>query len=127
MVKGTAGARARLRQPCGPACARSGCLWSRRASRLAGTSGNRKARHAVSVAQRPRCSVVIMAVATRFTELVGCRVPIQQAPMGSVSTPALAVAVADAGGGGSITTLGLTAAELDKLLDGLAARTTGVL
>jgi hypothetical protein len=33
------------------------------------------------------CSVAIMAVTTRFTELVGCRVPIQQAPMGSVSTP----------------------------------------
>jgi hypothetical protein len=30
------------------------------------------------------CSVAIMAVTTRFTELVGCRVPIQQAPMGSV-------------------------------------------
>src|SRR6266849_6782892 len=37
-----------------------------------------------------------MALATRFTELVGCRVPLQQAPMGSVSTPALAVAVAAA-------------------------------
>ncbi len=68
-----------------------------------------------------------MALATRFTELVGCRVPLQQAPMGSVSTPALAVAVAEAGGVGSITALGLTAAELDKTLAGMAARTTGVL
>jgi nitronate monooxygenase len=41
---------------------------------------------------------VIMPLATRFTELAGCAVPIQQAPMGSVSTPALAVAVADPGG-----------------------------
>ena len=41
-----------------------------------------------------RCSVPIMALATRFTELSGCRVPIQQAPMGPVSTSALAVAVA---------------------------------
>jgi nitronate monooxygenase len=39
-----------------------------------------------------------MALTTPFTELVGCRVPVQQAPMGSVSTPALAVAVAEAGG-----------------------------
>jgi nitronate monooxygenase len=39
---------------------------------------------------------------TRFTELTGCRVPVQQAPMGSVSTSALAVAVADAGGVGSM-------------------------
>jgi len=68
-----------------------------------------------------------MAVATRFTDLVGCQVPIQQAPMGSVSTPALAVAVAEAGGVGSITAMGLTAAELDQVLAGMAARTAGVL
>jgi nitronate monooxygenase len=37
-----------------------------------------------------------MAMTTAFTELAGCRVPIQLAPMGSVSTPALAVAVAEA-------------------------------
>jgi len=70
---------------------------------------------------------MIMAVTTRFTELVGCQVPIQLAPMGSVSTPALAVAVADAGGVGSITAMGLTAAELDQVLAGMAARTPGVL
>ena len=64
---------------------------------------------------------------TRYTELTGCRVPVQQAPMGSVSTAALAVAVADAGGVGSITALGMTAAQVDDLLAGLAARTTGVL
>ena len=64
---------------------------------------------------------------TRYTELTGCRVPVQQAPMGSVSTSALAVAVADAGGVGSITALGMTAAQVDDLLAGLAARTTGVL
>jgi nitronate monooxygenase len=68
-----------------------------------------------------------MAVTTPFTELVGCSVPIQQAPMGSVSTPALAVTVADAGGVGSITALGLPAAELDKILAAMAAQTTGVL
>lgn len=68
-----------------------------------------------------------MAVTTPFTELAGCRAPIQQAPMGSVSIPALAVAVADAGGVGSITALGMTAAELDKFLAGMAAQTAGVL
>src|SRR5260370_40156574 len=73
------------------------------------------------------CSVVIMAVTTRFTELAGCRVQIRQAPMGGVSTPALAVAVAEAGGVGSITALGLTAVELDQVLAGMAAQTTGVL
>lgn len=64
---------------------------------------------------------------TRFTELTGCRVPVQQAPMGPVSTSALAVAVADAGGVGTITTLGMTAAQVDKVLAGMAARTAGVL
>jgi nitronate monooxygenase len=68
-----------------------------------------------------------MALTTQFTELAGCRVPIQQAPMGSVSTPALAVAVAGAGGVGSVTALGLTAVELDQVLAGMAAQTTGVL
>src|SRR5260370_535185 len=41
-----------------------------------------------------------MAVTTRFTERAGCRVPIQQAPMGSVSTPARPSPVAHAGRGG---------------------------
>jgi len=68
-----------------------------------------------------------MALTTRYTELTGCRAPIQQAPMGSVSTSALAVAVADAGGVGSISALGMTAADLDKVLAGMTARTTGVL
>jgi nitronate monooxygenase len=68
-----------------------------------------------------------MALTTRLTELTGCRVPIQQAPMGSVSTPALAVAVAGAGGIGSISALGLTAVQLDEILAGVAAQTSGVL
>jgi nitronate monooxygenase len=47
--------------------------------------------------------------------------------MGSVSTPALAVAVADAGGVGTITAMGLTAIQLDGMLADMAARTGGVL
>ena len=66
-------------------------------------------------------------LSTRFTELVGCRVPVQQAPMGSVSTPDLAVAVADAGGVGTVTALGMSAAQLDAHLGAMAARTSGVL
>src|SRR5215469_12563245 len=68
-----------------------------------------------------------MMVTTPFTRLAECRVPIQQAPMGPVSTPALAVSVAEAGGVGSITAMGLAPADLDKLLARLAARTSGVL
>ena len=62
---------------------------------------------------------------TRFTELTGCRVPVQPAPMGSVSTSALAVSVADAGGVGSITVLGMTAAQVDKVLADMAAERPG--
>lgn len=40
-----------------------------------------------------------MALRTSFTELVGCDVPIQLAPMGGVPTPALIAAVNQAGGG----------------------------
>lgn len=68
-----------------------------------------------------------MALATRFTELAGCQAPIQLAPMGPVSTPEMAVAVADAGGVGTITGQWLPAAKLDEILAGMAARTTGVL
>ena len=68
-----------------------------------------------------------MAVVTRYTELTGCRVPVQQAPMGSVSTAALAVAVAEAGGVGSIGVLGMSPAQVDKVLGGMVARTSGVL
>jgi nitronate monooxygenase len=42
---------------------------------------------------------------TRFTELIGCTVPIQQAPM-NIATPALAAAVAGAGGLGMLATWG---------------------
>ena len=34
-------------------------------------------------------------LSTRFTELVGCTVPIQQAGMGALANPCLAQAVAD--------------------------------
>jgi nitronate monooxygenase len=68
-----------------------------------------------------------MAVVTRYTELTSCRIPVQQAPMGSVSTAALAVAVADAGGVGSIGVLGMSPAQVDKVLAGMVARTDGVL
>ena len=68
-----------------------------------------------------------MTLTTAFTELVGCRVPVQLAPMGPVSTPELAVAVADAGGVGTVTAQWLSAAEVDQMLAAMAAKTTGVL
>ncbi len=64
---------------------------------------------------------------TRFTELVGCSVPIQQAPMGAVSSPGLAVAVADAGGVGTVSQLGVPAETFVRRLDDMRRCTTGVL
>lgn len=62
-----------------------------------------------------------------LTELVGCRVPVQQAPMGSVSTPDLAVAVADAGGIGTLSAFGLSVEQVAGRVSGAASRTGGVL
>ena len=64
---------------------------------------------------------------TRFTRLVGCSVPIQQAPMGSISSPDLAVAVADAGGVGTVTSLGVPSDVFLRRLDDMRARTDGAL
>ncbi len=55
---------------------------------------------------------------TRFTELVGCAVPIQQAPIGSFASARLAAAVAEAGGQGMVAVTGdppdVVAAQLDE-------------
>jgi len=64
---------------------------------------------------------------TRFTRLVGCSVPIQLAPMGAISSPDLAVAVADAGGVGTVTTLGAPPDVFLARLDDMRRRTDGVL
>src|SRR2546426_10664633 len=53
---------------------------------------------------------------TKFTELVGCTVPIQQAGMGDLSPPRLAAAVADAGALGMV---GLTSAPLSYVVKSL--------
>lgn len=60
-------------------------------------------------------------LSTAFTELVGCRVPIQLAGMPQVSVPRLAAAVADAGGLGMITPTHDTV----EILDQLAKETSG--
>jgi nitronate monooxygenase len=62
-----------------------------------------------------------------YADLVGCRFPIQQAPMGTVSSPELAVAVAEAGGVGTITALGVPAVQLDSMLAKMASSTSGTL
>jgi nitronate monooxygenase len=63
---------------------------------------------------------------TRFTELVGCRLPIQQAGMGAVASPELAAAVSEAGGLGMLGMArsgGTTVRGLRKQLDRLSTLT----
>jgi nitronate monooxygenase len=64
-------------------------------------------------------------IKTRFTESVGCTIPIQQAGMGAVAPPELAAAVSQAGGLGMLGTAhpGLTPASLADRLDRLRALT----
>jgi nitronate monooxygenase len=61
---------------------------------------------------------------TRFTELLGCSVPIQQAAMGGVATPELARAVAEAGGLGMVAGVMVPPAVLEPMLDGLRSQTS---
>src|SRR5215212_10423324 len=57
-------------------------------------------------------------LATRFTDLVGCTIPIQQAPIGGCANPRLAAAVAEAGGLGMVSVTGdppdVVADQLDQ-------------
>src|SRR5213083_2039562 len=63
---------------------------------------------------------------TKFTELLGCTVPLQQAGMGKIASPALASAVADAGGLGMVSGIGAAPPEyVAKILDGLRRSTSG--
>src|SRR5262249_43622497 len=62
---------------------------------------------------------------TRFTKLVGCRVPLQQAGMGGIATPPLVLAVAQAGGLGMLRAALVPPRVLAGALEDLAKRTDG--
>jgi len=62
---------------------------------------------------------------TRFTRLVGCKTPIQQAGMGGVATPELALAVTRAGALGMLTATLVPASDFPKLLDGMRGAARG--
>ena len=61
---------------------------------------------------------------TRFCELVGCRLPLQQAGMGGVATPELAAAVAAAGGLGMLPALGASPL-VDRMAEAVSAADDG--
>ncbi len=63
---------------------------------------------------------------TRFTELVGCPVPLQQAAIGGLSNPRLAAAVANAGGLGMVSVYGKSPAGIAATFDELRGLTNGV-
>ena len=62
---------------------------------------------------------------TRFTELVGCAIPLQQAGMGGVTTPRLVAAVTEAGGFGMVAGIGVPAPRLAGLLGRVREQTSG--
>jgi NAD(P)H-dependent flavin oxidoreductase YrpB (nitropropane dioxygenase family) len=63
---------------------------------------------------------------TKFTELTGCRVPIQMAAIGSLARPPLAAAVSNAGGLGMIQLSGFTPAQATRSLEEVRKRTRNV-
>lgn len=62
---------------------------------------------------------------TSFTDLVGCRLPIQLAPMGGAGSPDLVAAVVEAGGMGMFATALVPVAAMESALERVAARTSG--
>lgn len=60
---------------------------------------------------------------TAFTDVVGCRLPIQLASLGGIGTPALAAAVSEAGGLGMIPNPP-SAAEVDRSMESARALTS---
>ena len=64
---------------------------------------------------------------TRFTELVGCSLPIQLAGMGTLGRPPLAAAVAEAGGLGMMGWIGAPPDHLLWMLEETRRRTSGAI
>lgn len=64
------------------------------------------------------------AIDTRFTRLVGCPAPLQQAAIGSLTNPELASAVSNAGALGMVCVYGLSPDEVAADLDAIASRTS---
>jgi nitronate monooxygenase len=65
------------------------------------------------------CEHEPVALTTRFTQLLGCRHPLQQAGMGGLATPELAGAVASAGGLGMLSSV-VRAASVSEHLEQVA-------
>src|SRR5262249_46638096 len=124
---GGAGARSRTTRtsPRGRRPARSSRRSpSRRPARGASAATRRPERSLRAATTRAAWYMKPSVLTTRFTELVGCCVPLQQAGMGT-SDPELAVAVARAGGLGMVSGVLLPPARLAETLDAISIPTGG--
>ena len=65
------------------------------------------------------------ALPNRFVDVIGCALPVQQAGMGGVTTPALAAAVASAGGLGMLAGAGRSAEDIAADLAQASVLTVG--
>src|SRR2546428_12438242 len=63
---------------------------------------------------------------TRFTDLTGCKVPIQQAAIGGLARPQLATAVSEAGGLGMVYAGSFDSNQMTEVFEDMRRRTSGV-
>src|SRR2546422_7506750 len=63
---------------------------------------------------------------TRFTDLTGCKVPIQQAAIGGLARPQLATAVSEAGGLGMVYAGSFDPNQMTEVFEDMRRRTSGV-
>src|SRR2546426_6019332 len=63
---------------------------------------------------------------TRFTDLTGCKVPIQQAAIGGLARPQLATAVSEAGGLGMVYAGSFDPNHMTEVFEDMRHRTSGV-
>src|SRR2546427_8988630 len=63
---------------------------------------------------------------TRFTDLTGCKVPIQQAAIGGLARPQLATAVSEAGGLGMVYAGSFDPNQMTEVFEDMRHRTSGV-
>ncbi len=63
---------------------------------------------------------------TRFTDLTGCKEPIQQAAIGGLARPQLATAVSEAGGLGMVYAGSFDPNQMTEVFEDMRRRTSGV-
>src|SRR5437660_9313203 len=63
---------------------------------------------------------------TQFTDLTGCKVPIQQAAIGGLARPQLATAVSNAGGLGMVYAGSFDPNQMTEAFEDMRRRTSGV-